>query len=404
MTASSRTAAEPAAVGADTTTVTDVQPPPANATTPVDATTPAVDLPPGRSVQRGRWGRWWRRWLGRAFLTGSALWLGYVLLHRALSGRVWWWLLAELTPPVLFLAVPLVFALAAAGCRRTRRPAALLCAAALLAGGGLSGINLPGPLRPEQPIPGDALRIFSWNTLYWHPAGGSADFYRFLRDQQADVYLLQEYIDEVDGVIVPIDERDRLRREMPGYDIAIIGELVTLSRFPIVEQAPIEVAGLPPAPDDFHDFWNYQVLRTDLKVDDRVLSVYNTHVPVPLWVGGPSLFSRQFHRTIREQDQRRVAQLRALSVDVADNPNPVLLAGDLNTTPAMGDRRRLPDGLRDAVSASRTLYPATWQADGLRAWRLDWVLVSDEVTVHRYEFGDARGMSDHLPQTVWMTW
>ncbi|WP_326553817.1 endonuclease/exonuclease/phosphatase family protein [Micromonospora sp. NBC_01813] len=381
----------------EATTVSDVQPLPAAAE--------PTEEPSGveESTGPGRWGRWWRRWLGRVFLTGSGLWLCYVLAHRALSGRVWWWVLAELIPPVMFLAVPLAFAVAAAGCRRTRRPAALLCAAALLAGGGLSGINLPGPLRPVQQVPGDALRIVSWNTLYWHPDGGAADFYQMLRDQQADVYLLQEYIAEVDGVIVPIDERDRLRREMPGYEIAIVGELLTLSRFPIVDQMPVEAVGLPPAPDDFTDFWHYQVLRTDLRVDGQVLSVYNAHVPVPLWVGGPSVFSRQFHDTIREQHQRRVAQLRALSADVAGNANPVLLAGDLNTTPAMGDLRRLPAGLRDAVSASRSLYPASWQAGQLPAWRLDWALVSDAVTVHRYEFGDARGMSDHLPQTIWMS-
>lgn len=352
----------------------------------------------------GPFGRWWRRWLGRLFLTGSAVWLLYVLAHRALSGRVWWWLLAELTPPLLFVAVPLTFAAAAAGCRRTRRPAALMSAAALILGAGLSGINLPGPLRPEQPVPAEAVRVVSWNTGYWHAGEQPADFYRLLRDQRADVYLLQEYIAEVDGTIVPIDDLDRLARELPGYHVAVTGELVTLSRFPIVEQAPLEAAGLPPAPDDFVDFWHYQVLRTDLQVGDRVLSTYNAHLPVPLWVGGPSVFSRQFHDTVRQQRQRRLAQWRVLAADVAANPYPVLLAGDLNTTPAMGDTRRLPSGLRDAVSASRSFYPGSWPTEQPSAWRLDWALVSDPLTVHRYEFGDARGMSDHLPQTMWVSW
>ncbi|MFY1649935.1 endonuclease/exonuclease/phosphatase family protein [Solwaraspora sp. WMMB762] len=352
----------------------------------------------------GPWGRWWRRWLGRVFLTGSAAWLAYVLAHRLLSGRVWWWVLAELMPPVMFVAVPLLFATAAAGCRRTRRPAALMCAVSLLAGVGLAGINLPGPLRSAPQVPPDALRVVSWNTGYWHTTDRADDFYQLLRDQRADVYLLQEYIAEVDGVIVPIDDLDRLRREMPGFQVAVIGELVTLSRYPIVDQTPLVADGLPPAPDGFTDFWRYQVLRTDLRVGDRVLSTYNAHLPVPLWAGGPGLFTREFHRTIREQHQRRVPQFRALAADVAGNDNPVVLAGDLNTSPAMGDLRRLPSGLRDAESVSRSVYLASWPTEQVSSWRLDWALVSAGVTVHRYEFGDARGMSDHRPQSLWVSW
>ncbi|MFY1632105.1 endonuclease/exonuclease/phosphatase family protein [Solwaraspora sp. WMMB335] len=357
----------------------------------------------GSRRRHGRWGRWWRRWLGRVFVTGSALWLVFVFVHLALSGRVWWWLLAGLLPPITFLAVPLLFAAAAAGCWRTRRPAALLCTLALIAGAPLAGINLPGPLRPAQPVPSDALRVVAWNTGYWHPAGAGDDFYHLLRANRADVYLLQEYIAETDGRIVPIDELDRLRRELPGYHVAQVGELVTLSRFPIVGEIALSADGLPPAPDDFTDFWRYQVLRTDLQVGDEVLSVYNAHLPVPLWAGGPGLFTGQFHRSIREQHARRVPQFEALATDVETNDHPVVLAGDLNTTAAMGDIRRLPDGLRDAVTANRSLYPASWPVAQTSLWRLDWALVSPQITVHRHEFSEPAGLSDHRLQSIWVT-
>ncbi|MDG4766354.1 endonuclease/exonuclease/phosphatase family protein [Solwaraspora sp. WMMD406] len=360
---------------------------------------PAADAP-AAGAGPGPWGRWWRRWLGRIFVVGSALWLVFVLVHLALRGRVWWWLLAELLPPITFLAVPVLFAAAAAGCRRTRRPAALLSAAALLAGIGMTGVNLPGPLRGAGQVPADALRIVSWNTGYWHPPGRADDFYRLLRAQRADVYLLQEYLAEVDGEFVPIDDLARLRRELPGYHVAMIGELVTLSRFPIVESTPLEAPDAPPPPTDFTDFWQYQVLRVDVRVGDRVLSTYNAHLPVPVWVGGPSVWSAEFHRTIRDQRERRLPQLRVLADDVAANDNPIVVAGDLNMTSVMGDTRRLPSELRDAVSTNRSFYPASWPTEQTSLWRLDWVLVSDGVAVHRYEFGDPDSMSDHRPQLV----
>ncbi|NYT92254.1 endonuclease/exonuclease/phosphatase family protein [Salinispora sp. H7-4] len=344
--------------------------------------------------------RWWRRWPRRALLAAAALWLGFTTAHLLLSGRLWWWRLADLLPPIAFLTIPVLLAVVAAGNRRARRPVALLSLAALLLGAGLTGLNLPGPLRPAPPVPADALRVVSWNTEYWHLPDRATEFYDLLHAQRADVYLLQEYLDEVDGEVVRADELDQVRRQFPGYHLAVVGELLTLSRYPIVAATPLSATGLPSAPTDFTDFWNHQVLRTDLLIDGRVVSAYNAHLPVPLWAGGPSLFSGAFHEAIRTQHERRIPQFRALAADVADNSHPILVAGDLNTSPAMGDTHRFPPQLRDAGYASRSAYPVSWSAAGpsLLLWRLDWALVSDDVEVHRYEFRDPAGHSDHRLQ------
>ncbi|WP_027660384.1 endonuclease/exonuclease/phosphatase family protein [Salinispora fenicalii] len=344
--------------------------------------------------------RWWQRWPRRTLLAAATLWLGFTTVHLLLSGRLWWWRLADLLPPIVFLTIPVLLAALASGSRRARRPVALLSLAALLIGAGLTGLNLPGPLRLAQPAPSDALRVVSWNTEYWHSADRATEFYDLLRTQRADVYLLQEYLDEVGGEVVRADELDQVRQQLPGYHIAVVGELLTLSRYPIVAATPLSATGLPPPPTDFTDFWNHQVLRTDLLIDGRVVSAYNVHLPVPLWAGGPSLFSGAFHEAIRTQHERRVPQFRALAADVADNTNPILVAGDLNTSPAMGDTHRLPPQLRDASYASRSAYPVSWSAGGPSPllWRLDWALVSDDVEVHRYEFRDPAGHSDHRLQ------
>lgn len=134
-----------------------------------------------------------------------------------------------------------------------------------------------------------------------------------------------------------------------------------VSRLPVLRQVPLEPAGLPPAVAGAGDQWRYKTLRTDLDLGGgRVLSAYNLHLPVQLSPEhGP--FDGDFYRVLREQHAQREPQWRALARDVGSNPHPVLLAGDLNTSPAMGDLRKLPDGLRDAGHAMPSLYPARAQ-------------------------------------------
>jgi endonuclease/exonuclease/phosphatase (EEP) superfamily protein YafD len=343
----------------------------------------------------------WRRPLGALLVTGPAAWFGFTLAHLVLSGRFWWWRPADLLPPFAFLLVPVLLAAVAFPCRRSRRPAAVLSAGALVVGASLAGLNLAGPLAGEAPVPADALRVVSWNTEFWHQGQPADDFYALLRAQRADVYLLQEYVHAVAGAPERIDEERRLRTEFPGYHLAVVGELLTLSAYPIVDQRPLDPPDAPPPATEFTDYWLHKVLRTDLLVDGEVVSVYNAHLTVPVLVGaGPGPLDGAFYQAIQDQHASREPQLRALSTDVAGNPHAVLVVGDLNTSPAMGEVERFPAGLRDAAEAHRSPYPVSWPANwSIPAWwRLDWALVSPEVAVHRYEFRDPAGLSDHRLQ------
>lgn len=365
---------------------------------PATAVLDAVEVPEQRVRRAG-----WRRPLAALLVAAPVGWLLFTFTHLLVSGRLWWWLPAELLPPLAFLVVPVLLGLAALPCRRSRWPAAVASAGALVLGFGLGGLNLTAVVADRDPVPASALRVVAWNTEYWHDAGEADQFYSLLRAQDADVYLLQEYLYYPAGVPVRIDELARIRAALPGYHIAVAGELMTLSRHPIVAQRGLEAPELDvPADTDFPEYWRYKTLRTDLLLGGKLVSVYNVHLPTPVWFGGPSLFTPAFWDGVEDQHLRRGPHLRALARDVAANRNPVLVAGDLNTTPAMGDRHRFPSGLRDAAYANDSPYPASWPAAGpLPAWwRLDWTLVSPEVVVHRYRFGDPAGLSDHRLQYV----
>lgn len=358
-----------------------------------------------------------RRWcLGTRLLVGAALaWLVFVVAQLVLSGHWWAWLLPDNLPPLLFVLVPLLFLLAAPALRvvRVRLPVSGCCwlaASALLAGVlgfGQSGVNLAALTGPPGPPPPGALHVFAWNTQYWDQTDDPDRFYAFLTARHADVYLLQEYLNWDDskgenGAVRVVDTA-RLHRDFPGYTVVTRGELLTLSRFPVVATPPVgpdrAIAGRLDV-DWQTEFRTAKVLRTDLLVSGRVLSVYNVHIPVHVDPGLNPL-SGGFYDYVRHADAQRQAQYQGLVVDIATNPHPTLLAGDFNTTPAMGDLSALRATMRDAADASRSLYPVSWQSGGwLRFWRLDWTFVTRGVRVYRYAFGDAQGMSDHRPQDM----
>lgn len=366
-----------------------------------------------------------RRWcLGtRLVVAASLAWLLFVVLHRLLSGRTGLWAPLDLIPPFLLVAVPTILLAVAPLARPVRwRIMAVLAVAGLL-GGGQSGINLTTLWYTPPPAPPEAITVVSWNTEFWDQdwrnAGGDGyrtDFYDYLRELDADVYLLTEYLysrgsdgfqgDWTADMAEQLNELPRLRREFPGYQIATIGEQITLSRFPIVRQRgldlrpwlPADQREVPPALSDFAESHTTETLRTDILVDDATVSFYNTQVLQP------PLDWRLYRGESRDANgathARREASYRAIREDVAGNQNPVVLAGDLNTSPAMGIRRLLPESLVDHTPALSSVYPASWLAGTFELWRLDWLLTTEDVTVHRYELLGADGHSDHRPQRV----
>lgn len=364
-----------------------------------------------------------RRWCRGTWLVMSAAvgWLVFVALHLLLSGRAWWWSLPELLPPLAFVVTPVALAAVAPLARPARGRIAAVLLAAVVIGWDVNGINLAGLGHRPAPPPPDAVTFFAWNTWYWDqlaevarqpPPGGTppgqvADFYRYLREQEADVYLLQEYLYYSDGgQPIRVDDTDRLRRELPGYQVAAMGELVTISRYPIVASRGLDLrrwlpgrgGDLVPAGSGFPDYFRAKTLRTDLRIGDRIVSFYNSHFHVP--AAGWSLHREQTRADSRTQHALRRANVRALAADLADNPHPAVLAGDLNTSPAMGLRHTLPDQLVDATPALGSLYPASWHDQGFRLWRVDWVLTTPDITVHRYRFVPSGALSDHSGQNL----
>jgi endonuclease/exonuclease/phosphatase (EEP) superfamily protein YafD len=348
-------------------------------------------------------------------LTGAlVLWTAFLAAFYALTGGHWWWRPLELMPPLTFAVVPLLLLVLTPLARgaRLRLAAAALCC--VLLGLPLAGLNLyalPG-LGGGSAVPAGALRVFSWNTEYWDDSDDPEAFYTFLKDQRADVYLLQEHVSWDLGGHRPVrsDHRAELRARFPGYHVAAVGEMLTMSRYPIEHwrgldsrpYLPEDSAGRPPDGSDFPEYYRYKVLRTDLRIGGRVSTFYNVHVPVQLDISMDPA-SSQFTAFMRAQEERRQAMYRALEDDIDGNRLPMVVAGDMNGTSAMGELRGLGSRLRDALPAADELYPVSWPSGGPSLWRLDWAFTSTSVKVHTYRMVDSAGMSDHRAQALTMT-
>lgn len=335
-----------------------------------------------------------RRWPVRTrLLVGvAAAWAGFLLLHVLLVGRWWPWLILEATPPLVVLAVPVLLAALVPLARPVRRGLAVTVALLLLAGLHLTGYGPPGGGGTPA---GTSVKVFAWSTDYWQMSDDEDDFYGFLRRQDADVYLLQEYLYWA-GTDQPIriDDSARLRAELPGYQLSVDGELLTLTRLPVV------ATHHPPAPGGGTDwYWKgAKSQRTDVRVDGRTVSFYNVHLPVPFRLGDSPL-SGAFYRSLEEQGRWRIGELDRLRTDLAGNPNPAVVAGDFNSP---WTELSSPGG--EAHDPTGSLLPASsWPVSDYpvpRLWRLDWLWTTGDLAVPDYRFGGGSEFSDHAAQEI----
>lgn len=398
------------------------------APTPVRTSSEPAPAPPGAPApgRARRIARGLRLQYGRALVAAAALWLVYAVVRWLVSGRWHWSLVLDVVPPLFLLGAPLLLLVAsAAACGRRRPAAAALAGAALalaLATG--SGLNWPALWREPGPVPAGALRVVSLNTQYWAMATDSDRLLALLQARDADVYLLQEHVGWTPGLgedgYWRLDDDAALRRAFPGYHLARRGELLTVSRFPIVAQYPV---GPGPAltfgekPDFGQEFAREKVLRTDLEVGGRVLSTYNVHITVPLALDNLNLLSDFDHdRYLRRKHAWRQAEFAGLEKDVAANDHPVLIAGDFNATASMRSLDGLRDVAEDATPANPAFLPLSWKFASLGEFgedalfnrdlpffRMDWAFTKGDATVHRYDFLPTDGISEHRMQELRLT-
>src|SRR5690606_27862261 len=149
---------------------------------------------------------------------------------------------------------------------------------------------------------------------------------------------LQEYIN-IDNT--PVDDLELLKQAFPEYQFVIRDEFITFSRYPII--------------NTFHQEFAY--MRTDMQINNKIISFYNVHIPVQLKV---ELLLNPFEQ-LNDLDYRkqwRKNSFNYLIKDIEGLDTPFYISGDFNSTKSMGTMDRLLSISKDSYSVSSYLFPA----------------------------------------------
>jgi hypothetical protein len=349
--------------------------------------------------------------------TLSGIWLVFMAFHCILTGKISFWNFFGSLPTFIFIIIPLVFLVYEVWQRNRKFTGIVIAVFSLILGATQLDINI-FRLKNRVMKSGEfrQAKVINWNTCYWDQYKDRDRFFAFLKKQKADIYILQEYLhDSIDWrnpaggqaaknldhsklfsicSVVPgfpphylaIDDRNRLAKEFPGYYIRTHLQFVLVSRFPIIN-------------DHVDDSEQYAVY--DVNISGRLVRFFNVHMLLHIEPGNP--LAANFYQGVRQRHCARQLGFTNLKKDIQNTRMDYFIAGDFNSTTAMGMMNDLLKGHVDGIQYSNELIPLSFEFHGLRLWRFDYGLVSksnDNITIKSYQNIDQEGLSDHNPQSM----
>lgn len=318
-------------------------------------------------------------WIGQIAITGWALFLAAWLLTGT---SIWFWVLLDSAPTIVLIVVPVLLFGTVPFIRSARWAWSATLVAATAVCFPRTDAGLQFFPRSECKVSKEAqqsISILTWNTEFWgeeHPApqvGAS------IIEARADIVALQEVQTDVRKKYVTWTPSD-----FPTGSYSTIirkGELAIATNFDVLADNRNEI-GFP-------------YLWVDIVTPSRdVIRVVNVHIPVHL-----SLSLRpgdgDFLDFVRTRFSIRNQEFETLRAFIDKSPNPVILAGDLNSTAAMAPFRSATRKLCDSIHAAGFENPMTWSLFGLPLWRPDYILTSPEILALDYEILPMNDNSDH---------
>jgi endonuclease/exonuclease/phosphatase (EEP) superfamily protein YafD len=245
-------------------------------------------------------------------------------------------------------------------------------------------INL-GILRKDKELTGNEIKVFNWNTEFWE--NDREKLYSFLKEQNADIYQLQERLtpSALKGEFKEIDDLKELKELFPEYSIAAHSEYITISKYPIRDI-------VYSAENSF--------LRTDISINNKTISFYNVHLPVHIDLSEKTNI-KYLILNAKDRFEWRSEEFKKLENDLNSNNNIKYISGDFNSIKSMGTMRNLLKKYDDSAKYSNRLILASWSIFGIKGWRIDYTLTDKAIEIVKHEDIDPNSLSDHWGQKVY---
>lgn len=312
--------------------------------------------------------------------------IAYIVLRLLFSDQFWWLALVHNGAPFLFL--PLIVLLPLAAWLRARRLVGVLLVGAVVGAVWLVPRWVPSNLFGAEPAPfGTPFQMIALNVFPYNER--LDDAIDWLLVQSADVAAVQEiHPDELDRFVARMSEEYEY---IDTHAIPAGSRQAVMSHYPIVDIEEIVLEGMP-------------LKRVLIDIDGQQVALYNVHLLMPhretphvSIPGVPDLL-------LKYDETRRNAQIRGLLAAAADDPLPVILAGDFNMSAYSPIYDEIAARYTDAYRHVGWALGATWPGGASEELpdvlppllRLDYIFTSPEIEPRSAAIG-ARVGSDHLP-------
>jgi vancomycin resistance protein VanJ len=307
--------------------------------------------------------------LSAGWLAASAL-LAALLLHNASGDEL---RLARYTGYLMpWLLLGIVPGAAWAWWARSHALAWVLAlSASLVVAAHVPEVHVPAATGP-RPAPGQALSVMSYNT--WSRNGDDREIARVVLRSAPDLVLLQEIPRPVfERLLGNLGDLYGGRTVHAAYEPAV--QQAVVSRYPLGPSTVLEEKG--------------RAQKVVLRTPAGPITVFNVH-------------------PLRERGwKHRYEQMAALlEEEVLREPNPVIVAGDVNAPEHSEVYALVASRLENAHRAAGSGFGFTYPAPGRRVLRvvpafpvvrIDHVFFSRHLVALRSEVLDDPGGSDHLP-------
>lgn len=275
---------------------------------------------------------------------------------------------------------------------------------------------LPRTFEPVEER-GEELSVLSFNVPRWwgyEMPAKTAEMAEFIAKVEPDVIGLQEAPIEYHPEEPPLRAAPYISVLFDSLGFRTIGSpgrsatwtpQPVLTRHETVQQADFRLKRQP------GDSLSTIVTRTQLRWKERDFAVYNVHLRTfgerkPWREERLPIFDVDnivpYLITYREAYRTRAWEVEEILKMIQHETMPVILCGDLNSTPYNWVHARLTSRLRDAFEERGKGWGMTYHTR-LPIFRIDYVFVSEEWEVVSADVLDAY-LSDHLPVLVKLRW